>query len=55
LSWELRTATSLARMWRDKADKQAARELLVPVFEQFTEGFATTDLRAAKSLIEELS
>jgi predicted ATPase/DNA-binding winged helix-turn-helix (wHTH) protein len=55
LSWELRAATSLARIWRDEAEKQAARELLVPVFDQFTEGFATADLRAAKSLIEELS
>jgi predicted ATPase/DNA-binding winged helix-turn-helix (wHTH) protein len=55
LSWELRAATSLARMWRDGAQKEAARKLLVPIYERFTEGFATADLRAANSLIGEMS
>jgi len=55
LSWELRAATSLARAWRAKSQKTAARELLSPIYERFTEGFATTDLRVARALIEELS
>ncbi len=55
LSWELRAATSMARLWRDQARSKEARELLAQVYNRFTEGFATTDLRAAKSLIEELS
>jgi predicted ATPase/DNA-binding winged helix-turn-helix (wHTH) protein len=55
LSWELRAATSLARLWRDQARSKEARELLAPVYGRFTEGFATADLRAAKSLIEEMS
>jgi hypothetical protein len=55
LSWELRAATSLARLWRDQARSKEARELLAVVYDQFTEGFATADLKAAKSLIEEIS
>ena len=54
-SWELRCATSLARLWRDQARSKEARELLTPVYDRFTEGFATADLRAAKALLEELS
>jgi predicted ATPase len=55
LSWELRCATSLARLWHDQGRNEAARELLAPVYDRFTEGFATADLRAAKALIDELS
>jgi predicted ATPase len=55
LSWELRAATSLAKLWRDQARAKEARELLAPTYDRFTEGFATADLRAAKALIEELS
>jgi predicted ATPase len=55
LSWELRAATSLARLWRDQARNKEACALLAPVYDRFTEGFATADLRAAKSLIEEIS
>jgi predicted ATPase len=53
-SWELRCATSLARLWRDQDRSKEARELLAPVYDRFTEGFATADLRAAKALLEEL-
>jgi hypothetical protein len=53
-SWELRCATSLARLWRDQARSKEARELLAPVYDRFTEVFATADLRAAKALLEEL-
>jgi predicted ATPase/DNA-binding winged helix-turn-helix (wHTH) protein len=55
LSWELRAATSLARLWREQARGKAAHELLASVYDRFTEGFTTADLRAAKSFLEELS
>jgi predicted ATPase len=51
LSWELRAATSLARL-RHQQDRTAeARGLLAPVYERFTEGFETADLKAAKALL----
>jgi class 3 adenylate cyclase/predicted ATPase len=52
-SWELRAATHLARLWQDHGRRQEARELLAPIYDWFTEGFDTADLRAAKSLLEE--
>jgi predicted ATPase len=55
LSWELRAATSLARLLRDRARSEEAYELLAAVYDRFTEGFATADLRAAKALIDDLS
>jgi predicted ATPase/DNA-binding winged helix-turn-helix (wHTH) protein len=54
LSWELRTASSLARLWRDQHRLAEARELLGSVYGRFTEGFETADLREAKSLLQEL-
>ena len=54
-SWELRTATSLARLWRSQGKGQEARELLTAVYGWFTEGFATKDLIEAKALLNELS
>ena len=54
LSWELRAATSLARLWRDQGRTAEARELLQPVYDRFTEGFDTADLKAAKALIDDL-
>ena len=54
LSWELRAATSLARLWRDQNRTKAAREILAPVYDRFTEGFETTDLKAAKLLLDGL-
>ena len=54
LSWELRAAISLARLWRHRRAHEA-RELLEPAYGRFTEGFATTDLREAKRLLEELA
>jgi class 3 adenylate cyclase/predicted ATPase len=53
-SWELRTAMSLARLWRDQGKPQQAQELLAPVYGWFTEGFDTLDLKEAKALLEEL-
>jgi predicted ATPase len=53
-SWELRAATSLARLLSDQGERQTARDLLVPVYDWFTEGFDTSDLRKAKALLGEL-
>jgi class 3 adenylate cyclase len=53
-SWELRTATSYARLMRHQGRVGAAYDLLAPVYAWFTEGFATKDLRDAKGLLEEL-
>jgi len=52
---ELRVTTELSRLLRDRDERQQALDLLVPVFEWFTEGFNGADLREAKALIEELS
>ena len=46
---------SLARLWRDQGKVQQARELLAPVYNWFTEGFDTRDLKDAKALLEQLS
>ena len=53
-SWELRTATSMARLWREQKLINEARELLVGVYSKFTEGFETVDLATAKVLLDEL-
>jgi predicted ATPase len=53
-SWELRAAMSMARLWRDQGKRDAARELLAPVYGWFTEGFDTLDLKEAKTLLDEL-
>jgi len=53
-SWELRAAMSLARLWRDQGKSKQARELLSPVYDWFTEGFDTLDLKEAKALLAEL-
>jgi predicted ATPase len=53
-SWELRAATSLARLWQAQDKRQDASALLAPVYAWFTEGFDTADLQEAKSLLEAL-
>ncbi len=53
-SWELRAATSLARLWRDHGKRDQALNLLAPVYGWFTEGFDTLDLKEAKALLDEL-
>jgi len=53
-SLELRTAMSLARLYRGQDRAKGARDLLAPVYGCFTEGFDTLDLREAKALLEEL-
>jgi class 3 adenylate cyclase/predicted ATPase len=52
-SWELRAATSMARLWRDQGKPRQARELLAPIYGWFTEGFDTLDLKEAKALLKE--
>jgi len=53
-SWELRAATSLARLWQQQGQRDAARALLVPIYAWFTEGLDTSDLQEAKALISTL-
>lgn len=53
-SLELRAAVSLARLWRDQERRTEARDLLARVFDWFTEGFDTLDLKEARSLLKEL-
>jgi predicted ATPase len=50
-SWELRAATSMARMWLTGGRPDEARALLSPVYEWFTEGFETADLNDARTLL----
>jgi predicted ATPase len=54
-SFELRTATSLARLWQQQGKRQEAHDLLAPVYHWFTEGFNTADLKDAKALLEALA
>jgi predicted ATPase len=54
-SWELRAATSLARLWQSQDKGQDAYDLLVPVYHWFTEGFDTADLQEAQALLDEWS
>ena len=53
--WELRAAVSLARLRRNQHRRAEARDLLAPVYDWFTEGFDTPDLREAKALLDELA
>src|SRR5438876_430607 len=54
LAWELRSATSLARLWRRQGKTTQARKLLATVYRRFTEGFDTADLVTAKALLQSL-
>jgi hypothetical protein len=54
-SYELRVARDLARLWGKRGQKTEARELLAAVYEWFTEGFDTADLKDAKVLLDELT
>jgi TOMM system kinase/cyclase fusion protein len=54
-SLELRAATSLARLWQQQGKRQEAHDLLAPVYNWFTEGFDTADLKDAKALLDELA
>jgi predicted ATPase len=52
---ELRAAISLSRLWQQQGKRDAARELLAPVYGWFTEGFDTADLQEARALLAELA
>ena len=52
---ELRTATSLSRLWQQQGKRAEARQLLAEVYNWFTEGFDTPDLREAKALLDVLA
>jgi predicted ATPase len=54
-SLELRAAMSLGRLWQQQGKWAAARALLAPVYDWFTEGFDTTDLQEAKALLDTLA
>ena len=54
LSWELRAATSLARLLRNQGRPADAIACLQPIYDRFTEGFGTADLIAAKQLLDEI-
>jgi predicted ATPase len=54
-TFELRTATGLARLWQRQGKRDDARALLQPVYCWFTEGFDTRDLRDATTLLDELA
>jgi predicted ATPase len=54
-SWELRAATSLARLWRAQSRRRETYDLLAPIYGWFTEGFDTADLKDAKVLLDELA
>ena len=53
-TFELRAATSLARLWQRQGKRDAAHDLLAPLYAWFTEGFDTRDLIEAKALLAEL-
>src|SRR5262249_55589663 len=53
--WELRAAMSLARLWCEQGRRKEAVDLLAPVYNWFTEGFDTPDLKGAKALLDELA
>ncbi len=51
---ELRAATSLAKLWQSQGKTAEARDILGPVYDWFTEGFDTADLKDAKALLDDL-
>ena len=55
LSWELQTATALARLHQNQGRRETGRNILLPIFSRFTEGFQTRDLLTAKTLLDELT
>ena len=54
-SWELRTSTSLAKLWQSQGKRKQAHDLLAPIYAWFTEGFDTKDLKEEKALLAALS
>ncbi|MFJ7314612.1 ATP-binding protein [Pseudomonas sp. NPDC098747] len=54
LAWELRSATSLAQLWQRQSRHREALDLLTPIYQRFSEGYATPDLRKVRQLLDEL-
>ena len=54
-SWELRASTSLARLWQKQGKVDEAGQMLGEIYDWFTEGFDTPDLREARALLEEFA
>ena len=54
-SFELQAAMSLVRLWQSQGKTTEAHDLLAPVYNWFTEGFATADLKDAKALLDSSS
>jgi tetratricopeptide (TPR) repeat protein len=52
--WQLRAASSLSNLWKHQKKKKEARQVLSAAYGRFTEGFETTELKAAKSLLAQL-
>ncbi|WP_439365117.1 winged helix-turn-helix domain-containing protein [Bradyrhizobium sp. DASA03005] len=55
LSWRLRAANDLAKLWCARSRRDDARKLLLPIYDEFTEGFQTRDLRVASDLLARLA
>jgi predicted ATPase len=53
-SWELRSSTTLAELLAERGQRDDARRLLEPIYDWFTEGLETPDLKAARALLDEL-
>ena len=54
-SWELRATVSLCRLWQKQGKVDQARQMLAEVYDWFTEGFDTPDLKEAQALLDELT
>jgi predicted ATPase len=54
-SWELRSSTTLAELLAERGQRDVARELLTAIYNWFTEGFDTKDLKDARALLDGLS
>ncbi|MBV4487137.1 helix-turn-helix transcriptional regulator [Pseudomonas sp. SWRI153] len=54
LAWELRSATDLAQLWQRQSRHREALDLLSPIYQRFTEGYATPDLRKGRLLLDSL-
>ena len=52
--WELRCAISLAKLWEERKERQKTYDLLFPIYDWFTEGFDTANLKEGKTLLDEL-
>jgi predicted ATPase len=53
-SWELRSSTTLAQWFVECGRRDEARQLLVPIYDWFSEGLETHDLKAARALLDEM-